>query len=173
MSTAPLPASVLVARTVLGPGDRLADWADRLGSAAAAVPGHLATYVEREQSGGRVTVRVGVTFACAEDLLAWERSPVRHALLAEVADLTDEPPRTFAVDELAQWTPRPPSKLRTTVLIWVALFPIALLMNHLVMPAVGSWPVVVRTLLLTGILVPGVVFGTLPLLTGALVRLRR
>ncbi|WP_224404043.1 hypothetical protein [Pseudonocardia sp. ICBG1034] len=128
------------------------------------MPGHLATYVSEERAGEEVTVRIGVTFASAEDLLRWERCAARHGLLAEVDELTEDRPRTFSVDELARWAPRGPSRLRMTLLIWIALFPIALVMNHLVMPLLDEWPVLLRTLLLTGVLVPAVVLVTLPLL---------
>lgn len=160
----PLPVSVLVARTARSPETQLTAWAKNLGREAAAMPGHLATHVSEVQAGDRVTVQVGVTFASAEDLLRWERSAARHHLLADVDELTEGQPRTFSVDELGCWAPRGPSKLRMTLLIWIALFPIALLMNYLVMPALGHWPVVARTLLLTGVLVPTVVLVTLPLL---------
>ncbi|SFO55134.1 Antibiotic biosynthesis monooxygenase (ABM) superfamily enzyme [Pseudonocardia ammonioxydans] len=164
----PLPVSVLTARTARGPGGALTDWAQDLCRAAATMPGHLATHIGEESADGRTTVHVGVTFASAEDLLRWERSPARKHLLDEVAALAEGEPRTFSVDGLHQWTPRGPSKLRTTLLIWIALFPIALLMNLLVMPLLEEWPVAARTLLLTAVLVPGVVLGTLPLLTALL-----
>lgn len=164
-AAAPLPVSVLVARTARGPAAPLTAWAKHLGREAAAMPGHLATHVSEVHAGDQVTVQVGVTFASAEDLLRWERSAARGHLLADVDELTEGRPRTFSVDELGRWTPRGPSKLRMTLLVWIALFPVALLMNHLIMPALDHWPVLARTLLLTGVLVPTVMLVTLPLLT--------
>jgi antibiotic biosynthesis monooxygenase (ABM) superfamily enzyme len=45
----------------------------------------------------------------------------------------------------------------------MALFPPALLMNALVISGIAGWPVLARTLLLTLVLVPVVVYVTLPL----------
>jgi antibiotic biosynthesis monooxygenase (ABM) superfamily enzyme len=137
------------------------------------MPGHLATHVSRVQGEDRTTVRIGVTFASAEEILRWERSAMRSQRLAEVDALTYGPPVALSVDDLERWglTSRPqtpsPSRLRSAILIWIALFPPALLMNVLVMPGLDEWPVLANTLLLTLTLVPVVVFVTLPLLNRA------
>jgi uncharacterized protein len=124
-------------------------------------------------------VHVGVTFAGAEDLLRWERSAERRRRLAEVDGLTEGGPVARSVDDLARWglgsAPQPaaPTRLRLAILIWVALFPPATLLNALVLPRVADWPVVARTLLLTVVMVPIVVFVTLPLVNRAVAACRR
>jgi hypothetical protein len=164
---APLPVTVLVSRTAREP-DALTAWADDLCRDAARMPGHLAAHVDRTEVAGRTVVRVGVTFASAQDLARWERSAERAHRLAEVDAITDGPPVALSVDDLERWgvscaRGRAPSRLRTAVCIWIALFPPALLVNALVLPGLAGWPVAVRTLLLTLVLVPVVVYLTLPL----------
>lgn len=170
-ASAPLPVTVLVARTARERGDALTAWADDLCRDAARMPGHLAAYVDRAHNADRVVVRIGVTFASAEDLVRWERSAARSRRLAEVDAITEGPPVALSVDDLERWglAARPPagapSRLRSAILVWTALFPPALLINALVIPAIADWPVLTRTLLLTLVLVPLVVFVTLPLVT--------
>jgi hypothetical protein len=177
--SAPLPVTVLVSRTAREPDDALTAWADDLCRDAARMPGHLAAYVDRARAGHRTVVRIGVTFASAEDLVLWERSAERTRRLAEVDAITEGPPVALSVDDLGRWglAPRPqapaPSRTRSAVLIWVALFPPALLMNALVMPGLAGWPVLARTVLLTLVLVPAVVFLTLPLVAAVLARWQR
>jgi antibiotic biosynthesis monooxygenase (ABM) superfamily enzyme len=107
---APLPVTILVTRTATpGPGEVLIAWADDLCRDAARMPGHLATHVSRVQGEDRTAVRIGVTFASAEELLRWERSAVRSQRLAEIDALTDGPPVALSVDDLERWglTSRP------------------------------------------------------------------
>jgi uncharacterized protein len=174
----PLPVTVLVSRTARNRDDAaLAGWADRLCRDAAGFSGHLASRVERATADGQASVRIGVTFASAADLLRWERSVARTRRLAEVDALAEGRAVTLSVADLDHWgltarSPTAPSRLRSAVLIWIALFPPALLLNALLMPTLDDWPVLARTLLLTLVLVPVVVFGTLPLLNRALARSR-
>ena len=176
-SPGPLPVTVLVSRTARNrDAAALAGWADRLCRDAAGFPGHLASRVERATADGRASVRIGVTFASAADLLHWERSVARTRRLAEVDALAEGRAVALSVADLDHWglaarSPAP-SRLRSAVLIWIALFPPALLLNALLMPTLDGWPVLARTLLLTLVLVPVVVFGTLPLLNQALARAR-
>ncbi len=176
---APLPVTVLVSRTAREPDADLSAWADNLCRDAARMPGHLAAHVDRVRAGDRTAVRIGVTFASAEDLVRWERSAERTRRLTEVDAITEGPPIALSVDDLGRWglAPRPqapaPSRLRSAVLIWIALFPPALLTNALLMPGLADWPVAARTLLLTLVLVPVVVYGTLPLLNDVLARWSR
>ena len=56
----------------------------------------------------------------------------------------------------------PPSKNQLTLMIWVAVFPTLTVLNL----ALGSWlgglPVVLRTLALTTVAVPIVIYGLMP-----------
>jgi uncharacterized protein len=167
---APLPVTVLVSRTARERGDdELTAWADGLCRDAARMPGHLAAHVDRTQAGDRIVVRIGVTFASAADLVRWERSADRSRRLAEVDAIAEGPPVALSVDDLERWglaarpPGRAPSRPRSAIFIWMALFPPALLMNALVIPGIAGWPVLARTLLLTLVLVPVVVYVTLPL----------
>jgi antibiotic biosynthesis monooxygenase (ABM) superfamily enzyme len=71
---------------------------------------------------------------------------------------------------------RPPSRLELAVMIWLAVFPSLTVLNLVFGPLLDQVPSVVRTLIVTTVLVPIVVFLLLPLLQrarAALLRRRR
>ncbi|ASR35686.1 hypothetical protein BAY61_12510 [Prauserella marina] len=169
MSTA-LPATVLVSRTARDrDGAALNKWAHELCRDAAGFPGYLCSHVA---AGGDSTVHIGLSFAGAEHLLRWERSETRASRLAEGEALTEGTPAPLPLTR-GGGTGGAPSRLRSAILIWVALFPPAVLINAVVIPHLDAWPGIARTLLLTLVLVPTVVFGALPLLQNALGRWQR
>ncbi|MBK1787579.1 hypothetical protein [Prauserella cavernicola] len=175
MSTA-LPVTVVVSRTACGPGGAaLTRWAHELCRDAAGFPGHLGAHVDTRIENGDTTVHIGVTFAGAAELLRWERSGIRARRLAEGDALTHGEPVALGITELvpAATSGPPPSRVRSAVLIWAALFPPAAVVNATLMPHLDAWPGIVRTLLLTLLLVPIVVLGTLPLLQRVLRRWSR
>ena len=53
---------------------------------------------------------------------------------------------------------------KTAVLIWLAIYPSITLLLWLAGPEIGSWPLPVRTLALTAVLVPWMVFVLIPAL---------
>lgn len=172
--TAALPATVFLSRTAREPGGAaLTRWALDLCRDAEGFPGHLGSYVTTRGPAGSVTVHIGLCFASAAELLHWERSDTRARRLAEGDALTSGEPVAPSVAELGRGVAgRQPAapRLRSALLIWVALFPPAALVNAVVMPYLAAWPGLVRTLLLTLVLVPIVVFGTLPFLQRILAR---
>ncbi|MEU3271073.1 hypothetical protein ABZ639_09500 [Saccharomonospora sp. NPDC006951] len=166
MDTA-LPATVLVSRTAREhEGAALNRWAHELCRDAAGFPGYLCSHVTAHDAS---TVHIGLSFAGAEDLLRWERSETRASRLEEGEALTEGAPAPLPLAGAGG----APSRLRSAVLIWLALFPPAALINAVVIPHLDAWPGIARTLLLTLVLVPTVVFGTLPLLQNLLGRAKR
>lgn len=169
----PLPVTVFVSRTAHElKGSALTRWAHELCRDAELFSGFLGAHVATRTDSGAFTVYIGVSFSGAEPLLRWERSDERARRLAQGDELTRGAPVTVTLAEFGraitpETTPAP-SKLRSAVLIWIALFPPAAVVNAALMPQLEAWPGIARTLLLTVILVPTVVFGTLPLLQHAL-----
>ncbi|MFF5991289.1 hypothetical protein [Prauserella flavalba] len=172
--TAALPVTVLVSRTARTDGAALLRWAHGLCQDAARFPGHLASHVGTAETGGSVTVHIGVSFACSADLARWERSDARARRLAEGDRLTRGEPVALSLADLGPaGAPPAGGRLRSAILIWVALFPPAAAVNALLIPYLDAWPGLARTLVLTLVLVPVVVFGTLPPLQRALARRSR
>lgn len=59
---------------------------------------------------------------------------------------------------------RPPPKWKTALLVWVAIYPSITLLVLFFGPQLAQLPLVIRTLVMTAILVPLLVFVLLPLL---------
>ena len=58
----------------------------------------------------------------------------------------------------------PPARTRFAVLVWIAIYPTITLLLELGGPLINDWPLPLRTLALTGVAVPLMVFVLLPLL---------
>ncbi|WP_375000875.1 hypothetical protein [Aeromicrobium sp. CTD01-1L150] len=151
------PSVTMAARRLAVPGHaaELAFWARRLTEAADEFPGHRHSEVRRPRRG---EVQVSLTFASMQEAAVWESSERRRSLMAEGAELTDG---TSTVSlALAQ----PPGKLRTAVVVWLGLFPFALLLNAVGGVALDGLPLLVRTLVTTLVLVPLAVFVGIPVI---------
>jgi antibiotic biosynthesis monooxygenase (ABM) superfamily enzyme len=58
----------------------------------------------------------------------------------------------------------PPPRHRFALLVWIAIYPTITLLLHLGGPVINDWPLPLRTLALTAIAVPLMVFVLLPAL---------
>jgi antibiotic biosynthesis monooxygenase (ABM) superfamily enzyme len=80
------------------------------------------------------------------------------------------PVATAAAPHGAAATPRPagpPPRHRFALLVWLAIYPTITLMQHLGGPVINDWPLPLRTLALTAVVVPLMVFVLLPTLQRA------
>lgn len=57
-----------------------------------------------------------------------------------------------------------PPKWKFAIMVWLAIYPTITLVSLLIGDTIKSWPLPFKTLLMTGILVPLMVFVLLPLL---------
>jgi antibiotic biosynthesis monooxygenase (ABM) superfamily enzyme len=57
-----------------------------------------------------------------------------------------------------------PPKWKFAIMVWLAIYPTITLVSYIIGDAIKSWPLPLKTLLMTGILVPLMVFVLLPLL---------
>lgn len=138
----PFPATVLVRRRARpGCEHRLQAWAEALCADAHAMPGHLVSESFRSpvESGGELLL--GMTFASPRDLLRWTDSAERASRLSTVADLTEGVAHAVPVDMLT-WTlqtssstpatPGPVPRWVSASIIWLAIYPSAMLIAVLV-----------------------------------------
>jgi hypothetical protein len=83
-----------------------------------------------------------------------------------IGDLKQIPSRSFT-NEFAM---KPPKRYKTALLIWIAIYPSI----NILFLLIGDWlmtiPLLLRTLVLTGILVPLMVFVLLPFLSKVFVK---
>lgn len=172
--TESMPVTVVVSRRA-APRDRraLIGWAECMCATAAAFPGYLGGKVQTMPSDGNSDPEVvlGLSFATGQDLLVWERSDERAACLLAGEPLTKGPARGVSIDSLdgRLWVVQDPGRQTevsrgiSTLIVWLGLFPPAVLLNVLLESFADSWPVGLRTLVMTAVLVPVVMLGTAPI----------
>lgn len=174
MITESMPVTVVVSRRAAPRNERaLVVWADRMCATAAAFPGYLGGKVQTVPGDDHSDPEVvlGLSFATGQDLLVWEQSDERAACLLAGEALTKGPARGVSIDSLdgRLWVVQDPgrpmkvSRSISTLIVWLALFPPAVLLNVLMESFADSWPIGLRTLVMTAILVPVVMLGTAPI----------
>ena len=57
-----------------------------------------------------------------------------------------------------------PPKWKFAVMVWIAIYPTITFVSYLIGDIIKEWPLPLKTLLMTGILVPTMVFVLLPIL---------
>lgn len=181
MTSMRMPVTVVVSRRTERPrGKALQQWAERLCDAASAFPGFLGCRVHSSPTDESFEVVIGLSFTDVRSLLAWEQSTERAECLRVGASLTEGPPTALSIESLfiesmdgRLWASNAPSpttipRWLSALVVWIGLFPPALLLNLVLDPFLTDWPAPLRTLVATLILVPLVVFVTVPLLQSGL-----
>ena len=62
-----------------------------------------------------------------------------------------------------------PPKWKFAVMVWLAIYPTITFVSYLIGDVIKEWPLPLKTLLMTGILVPTMVFVLLPILRKLLI----
>lgn len=163
-----LPVTMAAVRSAR-PGEQTAleAWGHSLCATARRFPGYLHSWVQNvDPNAARVSI--GVTFATAHDLAQWQASPERLQHLREGARLTDGAPLAppdGTMPERSQCSTEPPQpRWLLALLVWLGLYPPAVLLNCCLSWMMASWPVPASTFVTTAALVLFVVFVSLPLL---------
>lgn len=163
----------LIVRRRIRPG-READYEALLAQATALlapIPGHRGTGVIRPAPGEREYTLLA-RFDSLTSAAAWELSPGRAAWLAQVEPLVDgevsfekQPGLDFWFTPPASPTLRQPPRWKMTLLTLAALYPVSLGAALLLAPAVGHWPLLLRSLAQMGVVVPVMTYLVMPLAT--------
>jgi uncharacterized protein len=169
------PVTVTVARKVAPGRERdFEEWVDGIVEAASNFPGFLGAGILRPHETGQEW-HVVYRFSDAQRQRAWEGSAQRTAWLAKADDLARETGVTH-VSGLETWFAQPgrtapaPPKWKMAVVTFTAIYPLALIINVLLAPHTAGWPVFLRPIALTGILVPLMTWIVMPRLTRLLRR---
>jgi uncharacterized protein len=163
-----LPVTMAAVRSAR-PGEQTAleAWGHSLCAIARRFPGYLHSWVKNvDPNAARVSI--GVTFATASDLARWQASPERRHHLREGDRLTDGPPLPIPAGaepghSQSSTGPAQPRWL-LALLVWLGLYPPAVLVNCCLSWMLAAWPVALSTFVTTAALVLFVVFVSLPLL---------
>lgn len=167
------PVTVLVEREV-APGRERAfeEWLRGILAAAARFPGYLGGGVLRPDGPGGPW-HIVYRFADEATQQQWECSRERADWLARGDELMNER-AVHRVTGLETWFALPgrtapaPPRWKMALASLIAIFPLALSVNALVLPHAASWPLPLRVLLLTSILTPTMTWVVMPALTRVL-----
>lgn len=148
-------------------------WAEDIMALAAAFPGHLGSTLLRPGAGSS-EYHLVYRFHDREALAAWERSPERHRALGRAGAMVDSS-RYSRVSGLESFFTAPdradgPSRTRLTVLTIAVVFALQLVVQAVVAPYVGHWPLVLRALFYAVVLVLALGYVCMPFLTRRLAR---
>lgn len=174
----PLPVTVIVSRRPK-PGHEadLVTWAEGISGAAAQFDGHLGRAIYPPQAPDRDELVLVFSFDTAEHLAVWENSAERQQWLERARPLVATARYGHELTGFESIfspsvgvTKSPPPRWKTGSVIAIALFPLSLLLNYLVMPFVpttGAWglDVLIRVTITVAIIVPYMVYFAMPRLT--------
>lgn len=149
------PVTVSVARRVVpGKESQYEEWLRRVTATASGFAGHLGTNVLRPSTatgGDYVIIYRFDTYAHAH---AWEESPQRAALIAEVGPLVEGETIRKHVTGLEFWFDLPtvpvtakPSQHKMALVLIVVVFTLVYGLNLLLAPVLGDQPLWLRTLI--------------------------
>jgi hypothetical protein len=168
------PVTISVSRRIK-PGCETAFEEVLLGTIAAAMSfeGHLGVNVFRLSDSINPEYRVIFKFDRMSNLRRWEESSLRRKWLERMENLTLSPPETQTLTGLEAWFTLPnqrvmlaPPRYKITLLTWLGIFPLITAILALFGPVVlNRLPLVLRTLVLTGVLVPLMTYVVMPRLT--------
>jgi antibiotic biosynthesis monooxygenase (ABM) superfamily enzyme len=171
----PEPVTVTVARRVTpGLEPEFERWYDGVIAAAAKYPGFLGAGILRPNQVGQEW-HVVYRFSDQDALDGWESSPERAEWLSR-ADTFVEETGVRRVSGLETWFAMPgrtapaPPKWKMAAVTLLAIIPLVLLMNVLVLPHIAGWPLVLRTLVFSGTLTTLMTWVIMPRLTRAFSR---
>jgi uncharacterized protein len=173
MADSSLPVTVVISRTPL-PGREadLVEWAHGITAAAAAFRGHLGAQVYPPSPPDRVDMVLAFSFSDASALQEWEGSQVRRDWLQRAEALAAGEMRTHSVSGFegifsptVHATASPPPRWKTATIIALALYPMSLLINWLLIPHIATWNLLLRVLVSTAIIVPYMAWLGVPYLT--------
>jgi uncharacterized protein len=142
--------------------------------AARAFPGHLGVEVFRPAPGQGGEYRTVYRFDSLAHLHAWLDSPEHAAWLEGAEPHVIGPLRRQVLTGLEGWftqpglPPPPPYKL--ALVTWATIFPLITLVVVATAPLVGSWPLVARLAVTTGVTVPLMTWVVMPRVTRLLHR---
>lgn len=168
------PVTVTAARLVRP--DQAEDferWAAEIMALAGTFPGHLGSTLLRPGAGS-TEYHLVYRFHDRDALAGWERSPERHEALARCSGMVDRS-RYSRVSGLESFFTAPdradgPSRTRLTLLTITVVFGLQLVLQSLVAPVVGHWPLVLRALFYACVVVLSLGYVFMPFLTRRLGR---
>ena len=134
--------------------------------------GHLGTNVFRTSDPNNPEYTIVFKFDRGSNLRRWEESKCRRQWLTRIEPLTIGSPTIKVLTGLETWftiAPRqpiiPPPRYKMAILTWIAIFPLVNIINALLEPTLNLLSPLLRTAIVTLILVPLMTYVVMPRVT--------
>ena len=134
--------------------------------------GHLGTNVFRNSDPNNPEYMIVFKFDRRSNLRHWEESKCRRQWLTHIESLTIGSPVIEVLTGLETWftiSPRkpivPPPRYKMAALTWIAIFPLVNIINLLLGSILNSLSPLLRSLIMTAILVPLMTYIVMPRIT--------
>lgn len=140
--------------------------------AAMTFEGHLGANVIRPTDPTDSRYRIIFKFDRLSNLHYWETSEIRHTWLMRLAELTQESLPYQILTGLETWftlpaqhSVTPPPRYKMAFITWLAIFPLIVAINVLLGAFLNQLPLLLRTLVLTIVLVSLMTYVVMPRMT--------
>ncbi len=140
-----------------------------------AFPGHLGSDIIAPATPGERAYHMLFRFDTNRHYQAWVQSPERAAWLHRLDSMTLGEPQYQYENDLGAWVVLPeqqsrvPEKYKTTVVTWLAIFPlvagISVATSAVTVPLVGPLPFLANIAIVTGLVVPALSYVVMPPMT--------
>lgn len=153
------PVTVVISRRVKkGCEDAFEQLSAKMTEAASPFPGYMGASLFRPSSNADPEYRIIFKFSSEQTLEAWQNSEQRGQWLKGIECLLEEPSKVEVMSGLVTWFSlpgqnpvQPPPKYKMTLVSWMALFPTVTLIFWLFGDLLAPLPLVLRTLLVTAV----------------------
>jgi antibiotic biosynthesis monooxygenase (ABM) superfamily enzyme len=162
----------LVIRHRVKPGSEAAfeEWLRGISQAATRFDGHSGFNVVRPADPSRPEYVVFLRFDSFANLERWEQSEERREWLDRLEPLTIHPPARERHTGMEVWFTPPagraaPPRYKMVPVTLLAIYPLILLAQATLVPLLSGWPVLLRTLVTSALLVCLMTYVAMPLVT--------
>jgi antibiotic biosynthesis monooxygenase (ABM) superfamily enzyme len=167
------PVTAVASRRVRpGREEEFERWVSGILAAANGFPGYLGSEVLRPAGPEDDEYRIVFRFDHASNLELWEGSEERRRLLREVRPLLQEDEKVRVLTGLETWFTLPqkpgepaPPRYKMAVVTWLAVFPLITAIFVAFEPLLNQLPMLLRTLVLTVVMVVLMTYVVMPRLT--------
>ncbi|MCG7200592.1 antibiotic biosynthesis monooxygenase [Marinobacter pelagius] len=167
------PLTVVVSRRVRkGEQRAFEQLSSQMTERAANFPGYLGATMFRPSSPDDPEYRIVFKFRDRETLTAWEESEERAELLEQIESLLVQPSEREVTSGIVTWFTlpgqnpvQPPPKWKMTLVSWLALYPAVTLVFVLFGDLLAQIPLLVRTLLVTAVVMVLMSYVLMPRMT--------
>jgi antibiotic biosynthesis monooxygenase (ABM) superfamily enzyme len=167
------PVAVNITRRIK-PG-RVAEFEEWLSGITAAVsrfPGYLGAEVSKSGGPTGTDYRIIVKFDSLSDLKRWQDSEESREWIRRVESLHEGPVQIHDVTGIERWFVRPPSsddqtppRYKIVAITWLAIYPLLTAVFYFFGDHLLRLPLRFRTLVVTAIIVPAMLYVVMPLMT--------